>query len=95
MTITHDTCNNMFLALDDDGNKIGEIEYSPGTKTIVAVHTWTDDCHRGKGIAGKLLDAMVAFAAENDLKIHPVCSYVVHIFTMYPEKYAHVRSSAH
>ena len=35
---------------------------------------------QGKGIAKALLDAAVAYARENGLKIHAVCSYVVRQF---------------
>jgi len=35
---------------------------------------------KGQGIAGKLLDVAVDYARKNNLKVHPVCSYVVKKF---------------
>ncbi len=44
--------------------------------TILADHTWVDSTLRGQGVARQLLDILVAFAREKQLKIVPVCSYV-------------------
>ena len=35
---------------------------------------------RGQGIAGKLFDAGVKYARENEYKIVPICSYIVKKF---------------
>ncbi len=91
MEITHDTEAHQFIALNEQGDKIGEMEYSPHGTIISAIHTWTDDDYRGQGVAGQMLAAMVAYAEQNDLKIQPVCSYVVGAFEKHPEKYEHVR----
>ena len=42
----------------------------------MADHTWVDNSLRGQGVARQLLDALVAFAREKQLKIVPTCSYV-------------------
>lgn len=51
-----------------------------GGKVLVADHTFVPNDLRGKGIAGKLVDALVADAREDGFKIRPVCSYVVAAF---------------
>lgn len=62
------------------------ITYKPkGKKTIKAIATEVDPSLRGQGIAKLLLDELAAFARENDLKIIPVCSYVVTAFKRYAE----------
>lgn len=66
-----------FFSLNDAGQRIAEISYAwRDHKTIVADHTWVDDSLRGQGVARKLLDRLVEFAREKQLKIIPTCSYV-------------------
>jgi len=40
---------------------------------------------RGRGIAGKLVDALIADAREQGFRIRPVCSYVEAAFGNHPE----------
>ena len=62
---------------EQDGQRVAEITYRwRDTKTIVADHTWVDSRLRGQGVARQMLDALVAFAREKQLKIVPQCSYV-------------------
>lgn len=66
-----------FFQLNDQGQRIAEISYIwRDEKTIDANHTWVDDSLRGQGTARQLLDVLVNFAREQDLKIIPTCSYV-------------------
>ena len=66
-----------FFQLNDQGQRIAEISYIwRDEKTIDANHTWVDDSLRGQGAARQLLDVLVNFAREQDLKIIPTCSYV-------------------
>ena len=61
--------------------RIAEISYVwRDASTIVADHTWVDDSLRGQGVARQLLDVLVEYAREQQLKIVPVCSYVVVMF---------------
>jgi uncharacterized protein len=52
---------------------------------IVANHTYVDEALRGQQVAKKLLDVLVSYARENNLKIRPLCSYVVKAFERYEE----------
>ncbi len=66
-----------FFLNDAAGQRIAEITYLwRDAATIVADHTWVDDSLRGQGVARQLLDVMVEYAREQQLKIVPVCSYV-------------------
>ncbi len=47
---------------------------------IAAEHTVVSESLRGKGIARKLALKLMEYARENDLKIIPICSYVVGFF---------------
>ena len=63
--------------IERDGRHIAEITYQyQDDHTILADHTWVDLTLRGQGVARQLLDILVAFAREKQLKIVPVCSYV-------------------
>ena len=69
-----------FFALED-GVEVGEMTYGlePGGPMDVD-HTWVDPRMRGKGVARQLVDAGVAHARANGLRIRPLCSYVVAVF---------------
>ena len=63
--------------IERDGRHIAEITYQyQDDHTILADHTWVDLTFRGQGVARQLLDILVAFAREKQLKIVPTCSYV-------------------
>ncbi len=66
-----------FFAVNASGQRIAEISYVwSGEHKIIANHTWVDDSLRGQGVARQLLDVLVAFAREKNLKIVGTCSYV-------------------
>ncbi|OLN22466.1 GNAT family N-acetyltransferase [Domibacillus antri] len=64
--------------IEKEGRRVAEITYVPaGEGKINANHTYVSEEMRGVGTAAQLLDALVGYARENDLKIIPTCSYVV------------------
>jgi len=65
----------------------GELTYKKeaGGKVLVADHTFVSPSLRGKSVAGKLVEALIADAREDGFKIRPVCSYVVTAFERHPE----------
>lgn len=91
MRIVHDPEARRFIAHDDDGQAMGEIEYRPdGDALVAATHTRVNAQFRGRGVAERLLDALVSHAEENSLKIAPICSYVAAAFEKNPGKYGRV-----
>ncbi len=59
-----------------DGKRIAEMTYSmAGTGKAMIDHTWVSEELRGQGVARQLLDAAVAWARKDQLKIIPVCPY--------------------
>ena len=65
-----------FFAVDDTGERIAEITYVwSNPHTIIANHTWVDDSLRGQGVARQLLDVLVEFAREKNIKIIPLCPF--------------------
>ncbi|MCP2039900.1 putative GNAT family acetyltransferase [Neisseria sp. HSC-16F19] len=60
-----------------DGQELGHLDYVRLSDTLVdANHTWVSEAARGRGVADALLQALAAFAAEQQLSIRPSCSYV-------------------
>ena len=78
MQIQHqETQRGSEFFIERDGRHIAEITYQyQDDHTILADHTWVDLTLRGQGVARQLLDILVAFAREKQLKIVPTCSYV-------------------
>lgn len=59
------------------GGRESELTYShQGENALALEHTFVPPEHRGQGIAEQLTRAALAYAAANDLKIIPACSYV-------------------
>jgi len=70
--------NSRFYIGESEENDIARITYYyKEDKVIVIDHTFVSVELRGKAIAGRLLNEVVNFAKENDLKIIPLCSYAV------------------
>ena len=78
MDLTIKKGNSRFYIGDSEENDIARITfYYKEDKIIVIDHTFVSVELRGKSIAGRLLNEVINFAKENDLKIIPVCSYAV------------------
>lgn len=77
---------NKFYIGETEDQIIAEITYIFINKEAINVnHTFVDPSLRGEGIARKLMDEVVIYAKENNLKIKPTCSYAVKVFPRYPE----------
>lgn len=50
-----------------------------------AEHTHVPEAMRGKGIAGQLVEALIADARSEGFKIIPSCSYVAAQFARHPD----------
>ena len=50
----------------------------------------TEAMIEGKGYAKKLLEAMVSYAREHQLKVTPYCPYVNAQFKRHPEQYSDI-----
>ncbi len=82
---------NRFYVENEKQEKLAHISYQvESDDIIVANSTFVDPSLRGKGMAKKLLDRLAAYARENNLKIRPLCSYVVTAFERY-EEYSDVK----
>lgn len=64
---------------------IGRLTYQRPGKTLVADHTLVPPEIGGKGVAARLVEALIADARESGDKIDPQCSYVEAAFRRHPE----------
>lgn len=68
--------------IEDNETLVGEITFMPvkDDPTIAIDHTYVNDKYRGLGVARKLLDSVINYAKDNELKIYPLCSYARSVF---------------
>ena len=59
-------------------------------ENLVVYHTEVSEKLRGLGIAPKLLNRLVQYARDNNLKIVPLCPFVHAQFKRHPEQYEDV-----
>ncbi|MEJ0061363.1 MAG: GNAT family N-acetyltransferase [Terricaulis sp.] len=70
------------LQLDGD---VAFAEYREGADGVRAItHVETPEHLRGRGVAAKLMDGVVADARARNYKLRPVCPYAVVYFKRYP-----------
>jgi predicted GNAT family acetyltransferase len=68
-----------FAIFDDDKTLMGEIIYEANEGCMVAVKTFVDPLHRGKGLAKILVDTLL-LSEKKPYEIIPQCSYVLKTF---------------
>ncbi|MGB9758559.1 MAG: GNAT family N-acetyltransferase [Thermoproteota archaeon] len=47
---------------------------------VYVTHTYTPPEFRGRGIAAKLMEALIDYCKKNNMRIYPICSYAVSFF---------------
>ena len=75
---------------EEGGKRLGEMIIGISDEILTVYHTEVLPEMEGKGIAKKLLDTMVDHARAHQLKIIPLCPYVLSVFKKNPEKYKDV-----
>ncbi|WP_313383537.1 GNAT family N-acetyltransferase [Chishuiella sp.] len=75
------------IQLFSDDKKAGKMDISIIGNKLTVYHTEVDDEYAGNGFAKLLLNELVTYARENDLKIVPLCPYVYAQFKRSPEQY--------
>ena len=75
---------------EKEGKHLGEMIISISDEILTVYHTEVLPEIEGKGIAKKLVEAMVDYVRAHQLKIIPLCPYVSAVFNKNPEKYKDV-----
>ncbi|MFT4056919.1 MAG: GNAT family N-acetyltransferase [Novosphingobium sp.] len=68
-----------------DSEHIGRLTWTERGLVRHAEHTLVPEAIGGRGVAGRLVEAMVADARENHFRIAPDCSYVAAAFKRHLE----------
>lgn len=74
----------------DGAEQMGEMVISVSGGNLTVYHTEVSAKVQGRGLAKKLLDAMVGYARGHGLKVITLCPYVHAQFSRHPEEYADV-----
>ena len=82
--VVHREKSNWFFIRLDKG-KAAYLKYTRLEKTLSVDHTHTPEEYRGKGLAKRLMLAVINYAKRNNLKIIPNCSYAQYFFEKNPE----------
>ncbi len=75
------------IQLFSDDKKAGKMDISVIGSKLTVYHTEVSDEFEGRGFAKILLERLVGYAREHDLKIVPLCPYVHAQFKRHPDEY--------
>jgi len=81
--VVHNTAAQRFEIVF--GRDLARADYRMDGKVMRLVHTEVPAAQEGKGIAGALVRAALAYAAAQDFKVAPMCSYVRSYMQRHPE----------
>src|SRR5690242_3475461 len=70
--------------------QLGERMDSVSKENLTVYHTEVSAKAEGKGLAKKMLNAMVGYARKKKLKVIPLCPFVHAQFKRHPEEFADV-----
>lgn len=79
---------NSVIALDNEGNRIGEIDFpfaQEYSNVVIMNHTFVEPNYRGQKIADKLFELAINEIEKRQLKVIPTCSYAVLKFNRNPK----------
>lgn len=79
--------NRGAFVIEEGGERIAEMELAIDRGNLIVFHTEVSEKLKGQGIASSLLETMVAYAREHQLKVVPLCPFVHAQFKRHPEKY--------
>jgi predicted GNAT family acetyltransferase len=76
--------------IEEGDERLAEMVVAIMDHRLVVYHTEVSEKLRGEGIAAKLLEEMVKYARSNQLKVVPLCPYVLAQFKRHPDQYKDV-----
>src|SRR5215203_6983013 len=76
--------------ITDGVEQIGEMVVSIGGANLTVYHTEVAAKAEGKGLASKMLSAMVDYVRKHELKVIALCPFVHAQFRRHPETYADI-----
>lgn len=86
MEVRKDKNQHRFV-LYDGTKEIGSLYYRPEEHgDWIAEHTVVDKAYEERGLAKKLVDALILEAQEKGIHVQPACSYVEKVFAFEPDR---------
>jgi predicted GNAT family acetyltransferase len=85
ITRTDETSHGAYRAQLPGSERPAELTWRAMGPLRIADHTFVPPALRGRGVAQKLVEALVADAREHGFRIVPQCSYVEALFRRHPE----------
>ncbi|MBK9116787.1 MAG: N-acetyltransferase [Betaproteobacteria bacterium] len=86
LPIVHDLAQGRFEARVDGG--LAHVDYRRVGDTLHMMHTEVPPAAEGRGVAAALVQAALDHAADNGLKVMPLCSYVRAYMRRHPDTHA-------
>jgi predicted GNAT family acetyltransferase len=83
LEVIHNPSKNRFETWID--NHLSKLDYMLDEGTIVMTHVGVYPAHRGQGVAGKLVEIALNYAAEKSLRVIPMCPYVGAYIRRHPQ----------
>ena len=72
--------------IDEENNEdIGYISFEIKGDTIIIISTVIYEKYQGKGMASTLIKEILRYAKNNNFKIKPLCSFVIHYIEKHQE----------
>ena len=78
------------FVIDETEGRTAEMVFGVSGDIMTILHTEVADKHKGRGVAGQLLDRMAGYARQNKLRVFPRCAYVQAQFKRHPERYSDI-----
>jgi predicted GNAT family acetyltransferase len=73
--------------VEEDGKRLAEMVISISGSNLTVYHTEVSENLKGKGVSTQLLETMVQYVRDNNLKVIPLCPYVNVQFRRHRDKY--------
>jgi uncharacterized protein len=73
--------------IEEDGKRLAEMVVSISGSNLTVYHTEVSESLKGKGVSTQLLETMVKYVRDNNLKVIPLCPYVSVQFKRHHDKY--------
>ena len=72
--------------IEDNGKKTATLDYMiTANKKLVINHTEVDDSLKGQGVGKKLLEKLVEYSRQQNMKVIPHCSFADAVLNRTPE----------
>ena len=82
--------NRSAFIIEENGERVAEMVVGIASNEMTVYHTEVNDQLKGKGVGKKLLDEMVEYCRQHNLKVIPRCTYVLAQFQRHEDEYSDI-----